>query len=395
MRARLRTVALIWVGIAAVLYLVDLAGQLQVGLTDGDKRPFGDDYINYWSAAVLAWSGRASQVYDLQSFHDFQVSVVGPTLDGYIYSYPPVLLLISAPLAFLPYVPGLFAWLGASWFAFYHALRLAAPRHAILLALAPPAVFLNTVGGQNGAWSAALIGGGLGLVDRRPLLAGGLFGLLAYKPQLGLLIPIALIAGRRWKAFAAAAFVGIALVALSGALFGVDVWNTYLRNLAALRGSVLEDGEGVWHRMVSVFVFARRLGLDVSQAYLVQAIAGVCGASIVAVAWYREVSPGLRNSALVLATLLATPYLQDYDLVVCAFVAAWILGSRSPSDADNASAFVGVGLLLLLPLVAAPVGVVTGYAIGPLFILPIFGWVAMSVLASLSNRAEPTPGRAA
>ena len=71
----------------------------------------------------------------------------------------------------------------------------AGPRRAAARAGAP-AVFINAVGGQNGTWTAALFGGGLSLLERRPLLAGGLLGLLSYKLQLGLLIPVALLAGR-------------------------------------------------------------------------------------------------------------------------------------------------------------------------------------------------------
>ena len=113
------------------------------------------------------------------------------------YSYPPVLLLLLiTPLALMAHVPALLAWLAAGWYAFYRALRLAMPgQGALLLALAAPAVFVNAVGGQNGTWTAALFGGGLSLLERRPLLAGGLLGLLIYKPQLGLLIPVALLAG--------------------------------------------------------------------------------------------------------------------------------------------------------------------------------------------------------
>src|SRR5258707_10279692 len=105
------------------------------------------------------------------------------------------------PLGLMAYVPALLAWLAAGWYAFYRALRLAMPgQGTLLLALAAPAVFINAVGGQNGTWTAALFGGGLGLLERRPLLAGGLLGLLIYKPQLGLLIPVALLAGRHWRA---------------------------------------------------------------------------------------------------------------------------------------------------------------------------------------------------
>ena len=98
-------------------------------------------------------------------------------------------------------MPALLASLAAGWYAFYRALRLAMPgQGALLLALAAPAVFINAVGGQNSTWTAALFGSGLSLLERRPLLAGGLLGLLIYKPQLGLLIPVALLAGRHWRA---------------------------------------------------------------------------------------------------------------------------------------------------------------------------------------------------
>ena len=50
-----------------------------------------------------------------------------------------------------------------------------------------------------------LLGGALVSLDRRPLIAGILFGLMAYKPQFGLMIPIALAAGGYWRSFSAAA----------------------------------------------------------------------------------------------------------------------------------------------------------------------------------------------
>ena len=54
-------------------------------------------------------------------------------LDGYDYSYPPVMLLFTAPFALIPYVPALFVWLSASWYAFHCALKLAMPGRGVLL----------------------------------------------------------------------------------------------------------------------------------------------------------------------------------------------------------------------------------------------------------------------
>lgn len=361
-----------FIAVAAAIYLFDLWQQTRDHLTNGALRPFGDDFINCWSGAYLAWHGRAGEIYDPAAFHAFQQSVAGAPIQGYHYSYPPVLLLLTAPLAFVPYVPGLALWLVSGWYAFYRALRMAMPgRGALLLALAAPAVFINAVGGQNGTWTAALFGFGLGLIERRPILAGGLLSLLIYKPQFGLLVPVALLAGRHGRAIIAATLSVLTLSAISVAWSGLDIWADYARNLAVLRQIVLEDGSGVWHRFVSVFVAARRLGAPVDVAYALQALAGVIALIAVALVWWRKETPlAVKNAVLLAGTCLATPYLQDYDLVFGALIVAWLW--QAPVAADERALPVAAGLLLILPLLAAALAHMTGLALGPLFIVPIF-----------------------
>jgi hypothetical protein len=291
---------------------------------------------------------------------------------------------LTAPLAALPYLPALGAWLLTSWYALYRALRAAWPnRGVLLLSAATPAVFVNAVGGQNGVWTAALFGGGLVLLDRRPLVAGTLFGLMIYKPHLGILLPLALIAGRRWKAFGAAAVTVGGLVVLSVLLFGPDTWASYARNVTVLRHTVLEDGAGVWHRMVSLFVLARRLGADVGIAYAVQAVCGLVAAGVVVWAWSRDLPASARNALTVLATFAATPYLQDYDLVVGAFVAVWVIGIANALSLR--AAFVTAALVLSAPLVAAPLAIATGVPVGAVMLTGAFA-LAMSVTCPLAGK---------
>ncbi|HVZ52661.1 MAG TPA: glycosyltransferase family 87 protein [Pseudolabrys sp.] len=387
------TVARSYVAAAAFGYAVDLFPQTLDHLTDGDNRPFGDDFINYWSGAALALAGRAGDVYNFSAFHAFEQSVVGAPIQQYHYSYPPVLLILSAPFALLPYVPALFVWLIASWFAFWRALRGAMPQGgALLLALATPAVLINAIGGQNGAWTAALFGGGLVLIERRPCLAGVLFGLLICKPQIGLLIPVALIAGRHWRVFLAAALTSAVLLLASVLLFGLDAWTHYLANVTVLRHVILENGAGVWHRMVSVFVAARRLGASVEMAYAAQTLTALFAAGAVALVWWRDTPAHLKYALLLLATCLATPYLQDYDLVFGAFVAAWLWQQSAVMDERYESALqLSCGLVLLLPLMAAPLGRATGLAFGPLFILPAFIVALRAALAARSSAAALRP----
>jgi arabinofuranan 3-O-arabinosyltransferase len=379
-----------WIALAGVAYFVDLLRQTRDGLTDGDGRPFGDDFINYWSGAFLAWHQRAVDVYDWTAFHTFQQSIVGADLNYYHYSYPPILLVLTAPLAALPYVPGLLVWLTSSWFCFYRALRLAMPgKGALLLALATPAVFVSAVGGQNAAWTAAFFGGGLLLLDRRPFVAGALFALLSYKPQVGLLIPIALVAGRQWRAVAGAVITGGVLIFVSLVLFGPEVWIVYVRNIGVLRQLILEDGSGVWHRMVSVFVFARRLGADVWTAYIAQGTSGLFAAWVVAVMWFKDVPAQMRNSALLLGTCLVTPYLQDYDLVFTAFVAIWLTTPVVVPANLQRAAHIIAGLILILPAAAAAIANVSGLVVAPLlFFVALLMTARIGLLARSSGAPE-------
>ena len=365
------TVARSFVAAALFGYFFDLLHQTHNHLVNAVGRPFGDDWVNYWSAGFLALHGRVAEIYDLHVFHAFQETIVGSPLDGYHYSYPPVMLLLTVPFALMPYVPALFVWLSASWYAFYRALKLAMPgRSVLLLALAAPAVLINGVGGQNGCWTAALLGGGLSLLERRPYLAGGLFGMMIYKPHLALLLPVALVAGRQWRAIAAAAVTAGLMLGLSWMVFGPELWAHYLRNLTALRHVILEDD--ISPRMVSVFIAARSLGASAATAYWVQGVFGALACLAVAVVWFKQTPAAVKNAVLLLGTCLAMPYLQDYDLVFGAMVVAWLWQQPVETDRAERALQIACGLLLVLPLVAAALAHLTGIAFGPLFILPLF-----------------------
>jgi len=385
----LKRLARIFIAMAVVGYFIDLLRQTRDNLTDGSGRPFGDDFINFWSGPYLAWHHRAAEIYNLMALHTFEQGIVGQNLQDYHYSYPPTLLVLMAPFAFFPYLPGLAIWLVSGWYAFYRALRLAMPKGgAFLLAAATPAVFVNMIGAQNGTWTAALFGAGLGLLDRQPIVAGACLGLLVYKPQLGLLIPLALVAGRRWRALAAAAVTAAALIAIAALCFGPDIYSDYLRQLARLRQFILEGGVGVWYRMISVFVAARRLGADVPAAYAVQAVFAVIAALAVAAAWFRDASFGIRNALLILGTCMATPYLQDYDMVFGALVVVWLW-----QDADvraqipESPLFLASAALLLIPLFSSGLAKVTDLQLGTLSFIPLFFIAAKCGLAAPRHRA--------
>jgi arabinofuranan 3-O-arabinosyltransferase len=135
-------------------------------------------------------------------------------------------------------------------------------------------------------------------------------------------------------------------------------------------------------------VAARRLGADVPTAYAVQAAAGLVSAPVVALAWWRDAPVPARNVLLVLGTCLTTPYLQDYDLVVGAFVALWLM-QLYPASSMPPVAMTAAALILLIPFVGAALGHLTGLDIGPLFIAPAFVIAAQAARVGMRSRRAP------
>jgi len=241
----------------------------------------------------------------------------------------------------------------------------------LLLALAFPAVLVNLGHGQNGFLTAALLGGALAVLDRRPLIAGLLFGLLAYKPQFGLMIPLVLAASGRWRSFAAAAAT-VALLALATTVaFGPDVWHAFLESTRFTRLVVLEQGDPGWHKMQSLFAWARMWGAPIPLAYALQA-ALVAGLAATLIWLWRSATPyPLKAAALCLATMLATPFTFDYDMMVLAPAIAFFVADGFARGFGTWEK-TALAALWLLPLVARDVAQITLVPIGVPVMLAVF-----------------------
>lgn len=178
--------------------------------------------------------------------------VFGEATPYYGWLYPPLFLLVVTPLATMPYAPALLVR-QASGLAMYLAaigtiLRgmrrndATIRRTWLLSAIAFPAVFVNLGHGQNGFLTAGLLGAALIAMPSRPAMAGVLFGLLAYKPQFALVIPIALLAAGQWRTVAAACLTVAALVLISSLAFGIDIWSAFAASAETSRKLLLEQG---------------------------------------------------------------------------------------------------------------------------------------------------------
>jgi alpha-1,2-mannosyltransferase len=343
------------------------------GLIDRNRKPIGTDFSNVYAAGTLTWQGRPAEAYQPARQHAAEKAVFGGReVPFYGWHYPPFFFLIAFLVASVPYAWGLSIWLVASLAAYLAVMRAILPRpETLLVALAFPAVFVNIGHGQNGFLTAALLGGALHLLDRRPWLAGVLIGLLAYKPQFGVLIPVALLAGGRGNTIGAAAATVAALAAISFATLGSSVWHAFADSMTFTQTVVLEQGDTGWEKIQSVFSAARMWGAGVPTAYAIQIALGLTLAASLAWLWQSNAVFELKASALATASLLATPYVLDYDLVVLAVAIVFFVRhgmNRGFHDYD-------ISLLAaawMVPLLSRVIAGATGIPLGLLVLLALY-----------------------
>jgi hypothetical protein len=202
--------------------------------------------------------------------------------------------------------------------------RLAPRWETILLTLAAPVTLICLTHGHNGFLTGLLLGGGLMLLDKRPFAAGLLFGCLIYKPQLALILPVLLLAGRQWRAIAGASVSAMLLIGVTLAAWGWPVWQAFIDSLPLTRHVVIEKGSTGFHKIMSPFAAVRLWGGSISAAYAVQLLFTL--AAVGAVAWFawRKQRPELRNALVCAAAVISTPYVLDYDLVILLPALAWL-----------------------------------------------------------------------
>lgn len=352
LRLIFRIVVLAYVGAFAYVFL---AGWW---LVDSAGRAIEGDFINVWAAGKMALEGNAAGAYDWAQHRAYETLGLGHPIDDYFgWHYPPMFFLIAAPLALAPYVASHIVWMAATLPLYVGAIRLIVGRSgAALAALAFPGAALNFAFGQNGYFTAALLGAGLALLRSRPVLAGVMFGLLTYKPHFGLLLPIALLAGGHWRTIAAAAVTAIAVAALATAAFGPEVWPAFLASTKLTNHAVLEQGWANFGELLSLFGVVRWLGGSVALAWALQG--ALCAGLAVAVwrTWRGGGDPALACATLAAACLLASPYAYIYDLTALAVAIAFL--ARAGCSVGERQ-LVGVVCVLILggPVTETPVAV--------------------------------------
>jgi hypothetical protein len=341
----------------------------------------GTDYMVFWEAVQAAWSGDIALLTDSAALtaqlNTTFKDVLSSPLPPHPWVYPPIFLLALLPFAALPLYLSYSLFLLVTWLAVLGAgWRWAGPRGQrlgwfIALALAP-AASNNVQSGQNAFLTLALLLGGIGLLGRRDLLAGALLGLLGFKPQFAILVPVALVAGGYWRALLAAAASALLAAAASAWVFGVALWRDWIgRTLthAAPGDAAWQEWGRLWG--TSVWTCARLLGAPGWLADAAQAAAALLAAAAVWRAFRRPLAPPLRLAVLLTAIVLAAPHCSPYDLILLNTAVLLLAG-----HVRDGGALAVRPLLLILPwyapVIAVPRVFAVGYAV-PLLMLMVLG----------------------
>ncbi|MGH7097005.1 MAG: glycosyltransferase family 87 protein [Stellaceae bacterium] len=385
-RDRIFAYCRILLAIEVALFLFMIAGTQ--GWIVSLKKPTSTDFVSFYAAGSLTDAGTPALTYDRAAHYAAEQQATAAGIPYQFFYYPPIYLLLCAPLARLPYLAAFILFEAATLVLYLVvARRILGERGSAILVpiLAFPAVFWTLGLGQNAFLTAALFGAATLCIDRRPILAGLLFGALCYKPHLGLLVPVALLAGGRWRAFAAAGAAAGALCLASLLLFGAATWHAFLASALAAHATYASGSIAVV-AYVTPWGAALQLGAGPALAWAVQGMATLAAAGFVAWVWQRDLPLPVRAAALAAATLAAVPVALMYDLMLATVAILWLVrAGREPAmPPAERLALAGVlgsfafGLLLLASGRHEPTGILA---------VPILPLAVLGLIAIVAARA--------
>lgn len=347
--------------IAIALWSVFIWDYSTPALLDRNGLLKGTDFLHFYTIGTLAREGRFSDLYDIAK----QTKLAGeliPVSKGLVYLplYGPQVALFFAPLSRFFYGAALLVWITLNaalyatccWLIWRQCPALRRYQGTVALAaIAFPAFFHLLVWGQtSGVALCALTLMFLALKANKRFTAGLAFGLLFFKPQLGLAgFAIFLLAGE-WKILGGAAVTSFAQLAIAWLVCGTIAMREYLASLWHIPANMhllepkpyqLHSLRGFWELLVP-WLTAQRALYGVSFA---------CVLMLGFRAWQSARSLELRFSALLIATVLLAPHLTIYDLVILAPVFLLVMEWSCGSALNRASLRVLLYLCFVLPLV--------------------------------------------
>jgi arabinofuranan 3-O-arabinosyltransferase len=318
------------------------------------------DFCWLWvSSKIAASSDPEALYYDPTAVTALYDKLFGPgecMFRHHQYIYPPTFLFFIYALGFVPYLAAFALWVVATLLVYEVAIYAIVRRPvALIAAVAPFPVAKNIQLGHNGFLTAGLVGLSLIFVESRPWLSGIFLGLLTYKPQLGVLFPVALLASRNWRALASAAATSLLLAVGAALAFGYEGWLAFAGSLFNRTSGLSPDAE-IYIRLESIYGVLHRAGASDKLAWLVQGGLTVILAVWLWIVWAKPVPLALKAAILCAAAVLATPYVLHYDLCVLSIAVAFFVIDGLARGFLPSERLLILACFLGLFVIAEPVG---------------------------------------
>jgi arabinofuranan 3-O-arabinosyltransferase len=305
-------------------------------LIDPAGKPQLIEFVGVRAAGELVLEGKTAAAYDWATHSRKQSAITGQTKDVYYpWGYPPPFLIIAALLATLPYVASALLWIASTLaLQMWSVVAITGTSRAALWLLAAPPAFMNVSLAHTGFLLAGLMGLGLAVLASAPIAAGVAFGLLAFKPQFGLLVPVALVAGRHWRTMVSAALTVALMTAVSFLILGADPWLEFPAQVGRLADSIRFGGIQM-SMLISIYGLGRTLGLDHATALIPQAAVTLAAVVVTYRTWRGAGDFNLKAATLIIASLFASPYLFVYDLCVLVAAVAFLYRATGTAGFDE------------------------------------------------------------
>ena len=354
--------------VTGALALRNLVGVVHFAL----HRAFEGDFAVYYIFARVGIDHGWGSLYDYAAMRQEWLALGSAFL--YPALYPPTLAWFVAPFAALPFAAGYALWnvvLVASllvtwWLTAPLASRLVRFGH-LAFALALPSVAFGLLLGQVVIVVAAAVSISWWLLrHNRPFAAGLVLCLIALKPQLALMVPVALLVAGQARAFVGWAAGSLAMLGAALATIGVSGLQTY---------AILLAGSGHYLGAMMVYPELTLPGL-VGSGFAAAVTQGLVIAITLGLVWRRRGS-GLEFpiAAGLCASLLIASFLHPQDVAIL-LPAAWLWLRTAPKGSERILGLTGfvAALILTTPL--------------PL-LLVLAGWLVSdrTVVLSVSRRS--------
>lgn len=354
-----------WTIIVVACYLSILVALLATadGIIDLRGKPVATDFITFYSASQLLQKNSPNTLYSPSSIHAVQKILANDRVELFAWHYPPPFMLIIYPLHLFSYYSAWIIWTIVTLIPLLVVLRIICTHSlSILVFLAFPGTFQNIIHGQNGFLTAFLLGAGLWLLNRKPLISGLLLGSLIYKPHFAILVIPVLIAGKHHKTLAGFAAAVTIWITTTVMFWGISPWAAFFDNLP-FAGHLLETGALPFFKIPTPLSGALMIGFSAQFSRIVQLICSVFAIISATYIWRNSNDHCIKASSLIVSALLASPFAFDYDLVILAPAIACLLAHTTQENKLRRSWAL---FFWTLPFLAPAMALITNIQVAPL-----------------------------